>query len=87
MAGLTGRQEFYTERQTRPRPPAGSNRGLRLFLSVLKYVLLSAGAVVVLLPFLEMFVGALRSPAERVATPPVFWPAVPQWGVYRQVFA
>ena len=86
MAGLTGRQEFYTERQDRPRPPAGSNKGLRLFLSILKYLLLTAGALVVLLPFLEMFVGALRTPAERVATPPVFWPEVAQWSTYRRVF-
>ena len=39
-----------------------------------------------LLPFLEMFVGALRTPAERVANPPVFWPAVPQWQTYARVF-
>ena len=33
-----------------------------------------------------MFVGALRTPAERVATPPIFWPKVAQWSVYEQVF-
>ncbi len=54
--------------------------------SVLKYGLLTLGALLMLLPFLEMFVGALRSPAERVASPPIFWPAVAQWSTYTRVF-
>ncbi len=54
--------------------------------SVLKYALLILGGAIMLLPFFEMFVGALRTPAERFAQPPVFWPADPQWGIYREVF-
>ena len=83
---VTERKPALTQREPRTRPPAGSSKGLRLFLGILKYTLLAAGALLVLLPFLEMFVGALRTPAERVATPPIFWPKVAQWSVYEQVF-
>ena len=85
MAGHTGRFPA-TQRQPEAPPPRGTNRATRRFLSVLKYVLLTLGALLVLLPFLEMFVGALRTPAERVATPPVFWPEVPQWRTYTRAF-
>jgi multiple sugar transport system permease protein len=66
-------------------PRAGRTRR-SIFWSLVKYGFLSAGALLVLLPFLEMFVGALRTPSERVATPPSFWPEVAQWQIYRQVF-
>lgn len=74
-----------TPRQPKPRRRDGRS-ALHVFLSVLKYGFLVLGALLMLLPFLEMFVGALRTPAERVATPPVFWPAEPQWNIYRRVF-
>ena len=83
---ITGRTRSQTQQEPQARPPVGSSKGMRLFWSILKYVLLAAGALLVLLPFAEMFVGALRTPAERVATPPIFWPKVAQWRVYRQVF-
>lgn len=87
MAGRAGQTFPVTQRQPEARPPVGTPKASRRFLSVLKYLFLSVGAVLVLLPFLEMFVGALRTPAERVATPPGFWPEVPQWRTYTQVFA
>lgn len=59
----------------------------RLLVAALKYGALLLGAALMLLPFLEMFVGALRTPAERFARPPVFWPSDPQWGVYARVFS
>ena len=83
---VSGRRAAAPRRDPRT-PSAAAVKGLRLGLTILKYGFLSAGALLVLLPFLEMFVGALRTPAERVATPPVFWPQVAQWGVYRQVFS
>jgi multiple sugar transport system permease protein len=86
MAGRAGQTFPVTQRQPEARPPVGTPKASRRFLSVLKYLFLSVGALIVLLPFLEMFVGALRTPAERVATPPIFWPAVPQWRTYTQVF-
>ena len=58
-----------------------------IFGSILKYGLLILGGCLMLLPFLEMFVGALRTPAERFAQPPIFWPADPQWGIYKEVFS
>ena len=54
--------------------------------SALKYVLLALGAALMLLPFVDMFVGALRSPADVYANPPRWWPSDPQWGVYARVF-
>ena len=64
-----------------------SRNGMQIAGSVLKYGLLILGGCLMLLPFLEMFVGALRTPAERFAQPPVFWPSDPQWGIYKQVFS
>lgn len=52
-----------------------------------RYLSLLVLAAVMLLPFAELYVGALRTAAERFARPPVFWPAEPQWGVFRRVFA
>jgi multiple sugar transport system permease protein len=51
-----------------------------------KYALLTLGADLMLLPFADMFIGALRSPADVFATPPRYWPSDPQWGVYARVF-
>ena len=52
----------------------------------LKYMALALGALVTILPFADMFVGALRSPADVFATPPRYFPSEPQWGVYARVF-
>ena len=52
----------------------------------LKYGLLTLGAVIMLAPFADMFLGALRTPAERLALPPAYWPSDPQWGNYLRVF-
>ena len=54
--------------------------------TVLKYALLVIGAVLMLAPFADMFLGALRTPAERLAVPPPYWPSDPQWGNYLRVF-
>jgi multiple sugar transport system permease protein len=53
---------------------------------VVKYAALVLGALVMVLPFLDMALGALRTPAERLARPPVYWPRDPQWGNFAQVF-
>jgi multiple sugar transport system permease protein len=39
-----------------------------------------------LLPFIDMFLGALRTPAERLARPPVYWPRDPQWSNFSRIF-
>lgn len=54
--------------------------------SGLKYGLLAAGALLMILPFADMFIGALRAPADVYATPPRYLPAEPQWGVFLRVF-
>lgn len=46
--------------------------GRRLFLA--------SAAVVMIVPFFDMLLGALRTPAERLAQPPTYWPNNPQWG-------
>jgi multiple sugar transport system permease protein len=56
------------------------------FGTVLKYTLLSIGAFIMVAPFADMFLGALRTPAERITQPPVYWPRDPQWGNYLRVF-
>jgi multiple sugar transport system permease protein len=52
----------------------------------LKYILLTLGALVTILPFADMFIGALRAPSDVFATPPRYFPSEPQWGVYARVF-
>ncbi|MDB5505384.1 MAG: binding-protein-dependent transport system inner rane component [Devosia sp.] len=55
-------------------------------LTVLKYTLLTIGAIVMVAPFLDMFFGALRTVPERLARPPVYFPQTPQWDNFAQVF-
>ena len=55
-------------------------------LTVVKYTALGLGAVVMIFPFFDMFLGALRTPAERVALPMVYWPRDPQWHNFVRVF-
>jgi multiple sugar transport system permease protein len=66
-----------------PRPARARARWPR---AALKYGLLTLGAALMVLPFLDMFVGALRAPADVFATPPRYFPSEPQWGVYARVF-
>lgn len=84
---MAGRAVPMVRQEPEAPTPAGRPGRFRPLLSVFKYLLLTVGAVLVLLPFAEMFVGALRSPAERVATPPAFWPAEPNWAIYGRVFS
>jgi multiple sugar transport system permease protein len=51
-----------------------------------RYGLLVFGALVMILPFIDMVVGALRTPAERLARPPVYWPQTPQWENFARAF-
>jgi multiple sugar transport system permease protein len=61
-------------------------RRRRLPTGLLGYILLGFGAAIMVLPFMDMFVGALRGPADVFAVPPRYFPAEPQWGVYARVF-
>lgn len=55
-------------------------------LTVLKYTLLILGAFIMVAPFMDMLLGALRTPAERLARPPIYWPQTPQWNNFLRVF-
>ena len=55
--------------------------------ALLRYLALGLGAALMILPFADMFIGALRGPADVFATPPRYFPSDPQWGVYARVFA
>lgn len=82
---LSESQPIFPDRPLAPltsRRPLWRARGL----SVLKYGALGLGALLMLLPFIDMFLGALRTPAERLARPPVYWPRDPQWSNFVQVF-
>jgi multiple sugar transport system permease protein len=65
---------------------ATRRRWRRHAVGAFKYAALTLGALLMLLPFADMFIGALRGPADVFATPPRYWPADPQWGVYARVF-
>ena len=52
----------------------------------LKYSILTIGALAMVAPFADMFIGALRTIPERLANPPVYWPHHPQWRNFVLVF-
>jgi multiple sugar transport system permease protein len=54
-------------------------------LDALVYLLLTAGAVLVLLPFIYMVASSLETIAQIGSLTPVFWPNPPQWVNYQQV--
>lgn len=51
-----------------------------------KYFIIALGALTMVIPFLDMFVGALKTPAELLARPPVWIPHHPQWNVFREIW-
>ena len=64
----------------------GRPRSWVLLLRVLNYAALGLGGLVMVFPFLDMFLGALRTPAERLALPMVYFPRDPQWHNFVRVF-
>jgi multiple sugar transport system permease protein len=52
----------------------------------LKYSFLIVGGFIMVAPFGDMFMGALRTVPERLARPPVYWPHDPQWVNFVLVF-
>jgi multiple sugar transport system permease protein len=53
---------------------------------MLKYAALTLGGLAMILPFADMFLGALRTPAELLAVPQVYWPRDPQWHNFARAF-
>ncbi|BAS28283.1 ABC transporter permease [Limnochorda pilosa] len=54
---------------------------------MLVYLVLGAGAVTMAVPFLDMFLGAMKTPAELLARPPVWIPRTPQWNVFLEIWS
>ena len=52
----------------------------------LRYAFLALAAAVMILPFADMLLGALRTPADLLARPPVYFPHAPAWDNFRRVF-
>ena len=46
---------------------------------VIKYALLTIGALILFFPFLWMLTTSLKTLSEAIATPPVWLPRAPQW--------
>ena len=53
---------------------------------VFRYLILGFAAAIMVLPFVDMFIGALRGPADVFSRPPRYFPSVPQWHNYIRVF-
>lgn len=69
---------------------ARSSRAARqrsMWGQVLIFLILGVGAVTMVVPYLDMFLGALKTPAELLARPPVWIPKTPQWSVFREIWA
>lgn len=60
---------------------------LNQLLNILKYVVLTVGAVIMCFPFLWMITTSLKTGAEAVAIPPVFFPQSAQWENFVQAWS
>ncbi|HPJ21268.1 MAG TPA: carbohydrate ABC transporter permease [Clostridia bacterium] len=49
---------------------------------IITYILLTAGAIIMLFPFFWMITGSLKTYNQITASPIVWWPAPAQWGNY-----
>jgi multiple sugar transport system permease protein len=64
------------------RPPAGRRRRRPIWV----YLVLGAGLLVMLAPFLWMLLGSFKPEAELQRVPPTWWPESPSVDNYRQLF-
>src|SRR5919201_6825241 len=58
----------------------------RRVVDALVYLLLTAGAVAVILPFAYLVASSLETIAQIGSLTPQFWPDPPQWSNYAQVW-
>lgn len=63
-----------------------TRRPRRWAVDLAVYLLLTAGAVAVLLPFIYMVASSLETVAQIGALTPQFWPNPPQWQNYQMVW-
>lgn len=68
-------------------PVAGrrSPSGGRMLLTILKYSVLTFVGFTMLLPFIDMFLGAVKTPAEILMRPPIWFSRDPQWHVFVEI--
>jgi multiple sugar transport system permease protein len=71
---------------SQPRRMVSSVRLRRIVGATLCYVLLALIALIAIIPFLWMVSTSLKTALESSTYPPTFWPAVPQWHDYADVF-
>lgn len=64
-----------------------SYKSTDLIFGFFKYLVLIIGAVFTLLPFLWMISSSLKTPAEIIQMPPVFFPKVPQFSNFSEALA
>ncbi len=57
---------------------------MRTASKIIIYILLAAGAIVMLFPFFWMITGSLKTYSEITASPIVWWPKVVQWSNYAE---
>lgn len=50
------------------------------------WIVVMAGGLMMVVPFLWMVVTSLKTDAEALAYPPRFWPSSPQWGNYAEAW-
>lgn len=55
--------------------------------TVLRVTFLATAAMLTILPFADMVLGALRNPSDLLSRPPVYFPTKPAWDNFRRVFA
>lgn len=72
-----------------PHPHSQGRRTLRAGTTgrVIVYVLLSLGLVLVVAPFVWMVLASFKTPAELALVPPTWWPQIPTWQNYVNLFS
>jgi multiple sugar transport system permease protein len=64
--------------------PAASLNWRKIIQTAIFYPLTIGLSVIFMLPFLWTVLSSIKTPWEMYEFPPVFWPAVPQWGNYAE---
>jgi multiple sugar transport system permease protein len=56
-------------------------------INIIVFVILAAGAIVMIAPLLWMFTTSIKTKLEVFALPPVWWPEIPQWDTYVRMWS
>src|SRR4029077_5452785 len=66
---------------------AGRPRARRMVGKLLRYLLLTVLAIVVIFPLYMTVVNSLLTPEQIAARPPTFFPTHPEWGSYSSAWS